>query len=204
MIIYMFKVICVTQMSAADNFFAQLEKICAAGIDGVILREKTLSEDEYGALAERVISICGKYGVSLSLHSFANAAKRLCFKNIHLSFSDFSKGLGCGFDTVGVSVHSLEEAVYAQRQGAAYITAGHIFPTDCKKDLPPRGIEFLKEICEAVQIPVYAIGGIAPENVQLVKGAGAAGVCVMSGFMKADDPMTLIGDLRVREDELRG
>ena len=188
----MFKVICVTQMSAAEDFFSQLEKICAAGIDRVILREKTLSESEYEAIAERTAEICGRYGVPLSLHTFVNAAKRLGCMDIHLSFSDFSAGLSEGFETVGVSVHSIEEAVFVQSRGAAYITAGHIFPTDCKKGLPPRGVDFLREICTEVHIPVYAIGGITPENIHLVKASGAAGVCVMSGLMKAGEPGKLI------------
>lgn len=188
----MFKVICVTQMSAAGDFFTQLEKICAAGIDRVILREKELSEAEYKILAEKAAGICGSYGVPLSLHTFVKVARELGCRDIHTSFADFSAGKGKGFEVAGVSVHSLEEAVYADRTGASYITAGHIFPTDCKKGLPPRGTDFLKEICQSVHIPVYAIGGISPENVHLVKAAGAAGACLMSGLMKADEPETLI------------
>lgn len=190
--ISMFKVICVTQMSAAEDFPKQLEKICAAGIDRVILREKHLSENDYEVLAEKVIKICEKFNAPLSLHSFVPAAKRLDCKAIHLSYADFIAGKGKGFDTVGVSVHSIEEAISAERSGASYITAGHIFATDCKKDVPPRGTDFLKEICSKVHIPVYGIGGITAGNAGLVYGAGASGVCIMSGLMKADDPGRII------------
>lgn len=179
-------------MSAANDFPAQLEKICAADIDRVILREKSLTESEYEALAKLVIKICKKYNTPLSLHTFTEAAKRLNCKSIHLSFSDFTAGKGEGFETVGVSVHSLNEAISAESSGANYITAGHIFPTDCKKDLPPRGTDFLREICETVHIPVYAIGGITPENVHLVKASGASGACLMSGLMKASEPRDII------------
>lgn len=192
----MFKVICVTQMSAAEDFLSQLEKICAADIDRVILREKSLTESDYEVLAKRVIKICGKYTTPLSLHTFTEAAKRLDCKAIHLSYADFISGKGEGFDTVGVSVHSLDEAISAERSGAAYITAGHIFPTDCKKGLPPRGTDFLREICETVHIPVYAIGGITPENAPLVKAAGASGVCLMSGLMKASEPRDIIKKIK--------
>lgn len=174
----------------------QLEKISAAGIDRVILREKTLTESEYEALAKKAMEICAENSTPLSLHTFVNAAKRLNSMDIHLSFADFTADLGSGFETVGVSVHSLEEAVAAQKRGAAYVTAGHIFPTDCKKGLPPRGTEYLREICAGVKIPVYAIGGITPENVRLIKEAGAAGACVMSGLMRAKDPEKLIQSLR--------
>ena len=66
------------------------------------------------------------------------------------------------------------------------MTAGHIFATDCKAGLPPRGTDFLKEVCSAVQIPVYAIGGIRPEEKQIEKvlSCGAAGACIMSGMME--------------------
>lgn len=192
----MFKVICVTQMSAANDFPKQLEKICAAGIDRVILREKSLTEWEYEALAKRVIKICGKYKTPLSLHTFTEAAKRLDCKSIHLSYADFTAGKGEGFETVGVSVHSLNEAISAERAGANYITAGHIFPTDCKKGLPPRGTDFLREICDTIHIPVHAIGGITPENISLVKTAGASGVCLMSGLMKAKKPRDIIEKIK--------
>lgn len=190
--ISMFKVICVTQMSAAEDFPKQLEKICAAGIDRVILREKHLTENDYEALAGKVIKICEKYNTPLSLHTFVQAAKRLDCKAIHLSYADFTAGKGRGFDIVGVSVHSLQEAIAAEMSGATYITAGHIFATDCKKGVPPRGTDFLKEICSKVHIPVYGIGGITAENAERVFDAGAAGVCIMSGLMKADDPGRII------------
>lgn len=84
---------------------------------------------------------------------------------------------------IGVSVHSAEEAVMGERMGAGYVTAGHVFLTECKKGLPARGLPFLRSVCESVRIPVYAIGGITPDRVNDVLDAGAAGFCVMSGIM---------------------
>lgn len=88
---------------------------------------------------------------------------------------------------MGVSVHSPEEAKEAEALGADYVTAGHIFETDCKKGLKGRGLEFLRQVSQGVSIPVYAIGGISAENMESVREAGANGACIMSGFMKADD-----------------
>ena len=88
------------------------------------------------------------------------------------------------FQIIGASCHSLEEAKEAQDLGCTYITAGHIFLTDCKKGLPGRGLPFLEEICKAVRIPVYAIGGISSQNIESVRKTGAAGACIMSGFMR--------------------
>ena len=91
------------------------------------------------------------------------------------------------FETVGVSVHSADEAVLAEKMGATYVTAGHIYATDCKKGLQPRGLDFLRQVCAAVDLPVYAIGGIKFDETQWMslKECGAAGGCIMSGMMKA-------------------
>lgn len=83
-----------------------------------------------------------------------------------------------------MSVHSLEEVKEAEVLGAAFVIFGHVFETDCKPGLPPRGLTALKEICAGVSIPVYAIGGVNEENSPLCVEAGAAGVCMMSGFME--------------------
>lgn len=87
---------------------------------------------------------------------------------------------------IGVSVHSAEEAREAVRLGASYLTAGHVFATDCKKGVPPRGLEFLKEICELAPVPVYGIGGIRldTEQIREMLAQGAAGVCIMSQMMR--------------------
>jgi thiamine-phosphate pyrophosphorylase len=91
------------------------------------------------------------------------------------------------FTTRGASVHSVEDAILAQKSGATYLTAGHIFATDCKKGVPPRGLLFLREVCTAVSIPVYAIGGIHKENAVMCIEQGAAGVCMMSEYMRLGD-----------------
>ena len=89
---------------------------------------------------------------------------------------------------LGCSVHSVQEAREAETLGADYLIAGHIYATDCKKGLPPRGLDFLEEICRSVSLPVYAIGGIRPDQEQIEKtlAAGARGLCVMSGAMTCE------------------
>ena len=85
---------------------------------------------------------------------------------------------------IGTSIHSVEDAVFAESHGADYITAGHIFTTDCKKGLPGRGVDWLKSICNTVSIPVYAIGGISDANVSMLSDCNIAGYCMMSASMK--------------------
>lgn len=193
----MCKVICVTALSLApDSPEERLEKICGGGIDRLILREKTLSENEYTELARRAAAVCERNNVPFSPHSFIGAARAIGSKCIHLSYGAFVNGEGKGFETVGVSVHSAEEAVICERMGASYITAGHIFATDCKKGLAPRGTAFLRSICESVRIPVYAIGGITPENAAECICAGASGVCIMSALMKVECPEEYVSQLK--------
>ena len=100
------------------------------------------------------------------------------------------------FKVLGASCHSIDDAVRAENLGCTYIIAGHIFDTDCKKGLPGRGLDFLKNVCQRVKIPVYAIGGIRSENIKAVKNAGAKGVCVMSGVMMCEDVEEYLGEFR--------
>lgn len=201
----MFKIICVTARELSrENFFAQTEKICAGGIDRLILREKDMSDMGYENLAARVMEICGKYNTSLSLHSRLKSARDLGVNSVHLSYNAFMGEDTRDFDTVGVSVHSAGEATAAADNCPSYIIAGHIFATDCKRGVPPRGTDFLADIVRSVSnfnIPVYAIGGVTPENAALCAEAGAAGVCIMSGLMQSEEPGELIKRIRDRLDD---
>lgn len=162
----------------------QVEHIAQAGIKRLILREKDLSETEYTKLAENVLKACERYGVELTVHFYPQTARTLGIKKIHMPLGILTARICAEFETVGTSVHSIEQAKLAQATGATYITAGHIFVTECKKGLMPRGISFLKSICHNVDIPVYAIGGICEENFNDILSAGANGGCIMSGAMK--------------------
>ena len=179
-----------------ESFLIRIEKLAKTTINGIILREKDLSEDNYEALAKEVLLICRHYGKQCILHFFPDVALRLGAKKIHLPLwkAVESKNLDC-FKKVGISIHSVAEAKEAQNLGAAYVTAGHIFVTNCKQGLLPRGLPFLKEVCANVSIPVFAIGGIDENNLTDVLGAGAAGVCLMSSMMTCGDPQEYVDQL---------
>lgn len=168
------------------DFLEQIERLAKSDIEAIILREKDLDETAYEALAESVLKICGRYKKTCILHTFTDAAIRLGCTAIHLPLPVLlaQKERLTGFERIGVSVHSVEEARFAAAAGATYLMAGHIYETDCKRGLPGRGLSFLKEVCENVSIPVYAIGGITPERLLELKVAGAAGGCIMSLAMK--------------------
>ena len=180
-------IFCVTNRKLCrEDFLSRIEKIAAARPGGVILREKDLTETQYRALAVAVIEICEKNKVPCILHSFVNVANELGHSALHLPLN-LLRALPAAerrrFSTLGASCHSVEEAVEAEALGCTYVTAGHIFDTDCKRELPGRGLAFLEKVCGSVAIPVYAIGGIQVENIAAVRAAGAAGACVMSGAM---------------------
>lgn len=187
-------VICVTnRLLCRGSFFSRLEKIAKAAPKAIILREKDLPPEEYAALAEKCAGICEKYGAPLIIHGHPEAAERLGVSALHLPMAQL-RSMGADerrrFKTLGASCHSLNEAIEAENLGCTYITAGHVFDTDCKKGLPGRGLDFLREVCAGVKIPVFAIGGITPENLPAVKNAGAAGACMMSSLMLCPDSET--------------
>ncbi|RDU22626.1 thiamine phosphate synthase [Anaerosacchariphilus polymeriproducens] len=179
-----------------DNFFDRIEKISRGGPEGIILREKEMNQEEYKITARRCAEICHKYKVPLIINHQVEIARELEIKRIHLSYGELIEYVEPKeeFSCMGVSVHSVEEAVKAAESGADYLVAGHIFETDCKKDLEPRGPGFLKNVCEHVKIPVYAIGGIRRDRLEQIYECNAAGVCVMSELMLCQEPDKVVAD----------
>ena len=186
-----------------ENLEKQIEKIFSAyqrkiilenfEIVALTLREKDLYKNEYLKLVEKIYPICQKYRIDLILHQ--NYDLRLDNKynveGLHLSYNTFKslnknirEELIKKYKKIGVSIHSIDEAKEVEMLGATYIVAGHIFETDCKKGLEPRGLNFIKELSSILTIPIFAIGGINEENSNLVLNSGAFGVCMMSSLMK--------------------
>jgi len=172
-----------------DDFLQRIRKISDSEVQYIILREKYLSEQEYYSLAKEVLSVCDKE--KLIIHNFIGTAESLGIKKIHLPFSAFKELNGRrNFDIVGTSVHSVDDAIFAEENGADYITAGNIYETDCKKGLKGKGVNFLRNVCDSVNIPVYAIGGINADTAKELKSVNRknfAGVCVMSLLMQSEN-----------------
>lgn len=186
----MCKLIVVTNRKLCTNdFLKQIELLASNGVDQIVLREKDMSEWDYTKLAKEVMNLCRRYDVTCVLHRFLGIAQKLNANGIHLSLNDAMKNRENlkSVTLAGVSTHSLEEIQLAAACHASYVFFGHVFPTDCKKDLPPKGIPLLQQVCKETDIPVYALGGLSPDNVEEVLDAGAAGACVMSWGMKATE-----------------
>lgn len=195
-------IFCVTNRSLCrTDFLTRIEEIANCSPAGIILREKDMSEEKYRILADSVLSICRVHNVPCILHTFVKTASGLGADSIHLPLPILRKLTDCeksGFSVIGTSCHSYKEAVEAMNLGCSYITVGHIFATDCKKDIPGRGTDFLQHICKSISIPVYAIGGIDSSNIESVRKAGAKGTCIMSGFMRCADVKDYFEGLKAR------
>ena len=186
-----------------ENLEKQIKKIFSAyekkiilknfDIVALTLREKDLDKNEYLKLIEKIYPICQKYKINLILHQNydLNLDDKYNIEGIHLSYSIF-KSLNQNikaelikkYKRIGVSIHSLDEAKEVESLGASYVVAGHIFETDCKKGLEPRGLKFIKDLSSALSIPIFAIGGIDEKNSLSVINNGAFSICIMSTLMK--------------------
>ena len=186
-----------------ENLEKQIKKIFSAyekkiilknfDIVALTLREKDLDKNEYLKLIEKIYPICQKYKINLILHQNydLNLDDKYNIEGIHLSYSIFKSlnenikaELIKKYKRIGVSVHSLNEAKEVESLGASYVVAGHIFETDCKKGLEPRGLKFIEDLSSALTIPIFAIGGIDEKNSLSVINNGAFSICMMSTLMK--------------------
>ena len=204
-------IICVTNRHLCRGDYREtLVRLAKAHPRAVILREKDMSEDEYRELASWYLKVCREEGTKLYLHYFHEAARELKPDGLHMPLGRLEEIVGIsnaetkrsfdlvefGIPELGVSCHSVVDAIKAEELGCTYIVAGHIFDTDCKKGLPGRGLEFLKSVTDRSSLPVYAIGGIAATNINEIRKCGAAGACIMSSAMESDDIEELLKKFR--------
>ena len=187
------KIIFITNRSlCSEELTKRVEFLCLNGIKTFILREKDLSFKEYLDLAKDIIEITNSFNAETILHSFIEVALELNHKKIHLPLETLIKNHEKikDFDIIGASAHSVEDAVIAKNLGANYITLSHIYKTDCKPGLEPRGLELIRDTIKRVDIDIYGLGGIKLSNMENVINAGAKKVCIMSEL--CNTPITKI------------
>lgn len=178
------------------DFLKQLEKVTKLHPHALILREKDLTDDAYESLAKKVFDLCKREDITFFLHTKIEIARKIGCQNIHLSIPVLKglsetekKALTEDFCEISISCHSMEDVEIAMVGGATQIILGTIFETECKKGVLGKGVEFVREICQKCPLPVYAIGGMNMQRLPLVIDAGAAGCCMMSGFMQTTKPL---------------
>lgn len=173
----------------SGNIYSVVLEALRGGVHSVVLREKDLSHKELLPIAFKLKGITNAFGCQLIINTDLKAAKMSNANFFHFGIEKFKENkLDLGGMSFGLSVHSLEEAVDAKVLGAKYLFLGHIFETDCKKGLNPKGIEMIKAVKSKVNIPVIALGGINESNAKAVIKAGADGIAVMSYIMASNDP----------------
>ncbi len=174
-----------------ESLCSQVERALKGGVTFVQLREKELDKESFLKEAEEIRKICKKYQVPFVVNDNVDIALAADADGVHVGQSDMEtkdvrSKLGPD-KIIGVSVQTVEQALLAQKHGADYLGAGAVFPTSSKADASEVSLETLKAICEAVDIPVIAIGGISTDNVRDLNGNGLCGVAVISAVFAEKD-----------------
>ena len=161
------------------------------GVTFLQLREKELDDESFLKEAKELKVLCREYKVPFVINDNVEIAIKTDADGVHVGQSDMEAGdvrKRLGPDKIiGVSAQTVEQAVLAEKRGADYLGVGAVFPTGSKDDADDVSFETLKAICEAVSIPVVAIGGISKENAIKLKGSGICGVAVISAIYAAPD-----------------
>lgn len=181
-----------------------LKEVVKESLDGgvtfVQLREKTLEDEKFLEEARELKELCKKYNVPFVINDNVDIAIAMDADGVHVGQSDMEAGdvrAKLGPDKIiGVSAENVEQAVLAEKRGADYLGVGAVFPTGSKDDAADVSYETLKAICEAVSIPVIAIGGINEGNVSKLAGSGIVGIAVISAIYAAKDIKKATEDLK--------
>ena len=174
-----------------ETLYEQVEKALKGGATFIQLREKELDEEAFLVEAIALKELCGKYQVPFVINDNVDIAIKVAADGVHVGQRDMAandvRGSLDDGQILGVSVQTVEQAIKAQRCGADYLGVGAVFSTATKDDADDVSYEMLKAICDAVDIPVIAIGGITVDNVSKLGGSGICGVAVVSAiFAQAD------------------
>ena len=189
-----------------QTLYEQVEEALQGGATFIQLREKELDENSFLKEAMEMKELCGRYHVPFVINDNVEIARKMDADGVHVGQRDMEAGnvrvlLG-EEKIIGVSVQTVEQALLAQQQGANYLGVGAVFHTDSKADADDVTYETLKAICDAVSIPVIAIGGISKHNVIALKGSGICGIAVISAIFAAKDIPLATAELKAMTQQL--
>ena len=181
-----------------------LYEVVKESLDGgatfIQLREKSLDEETFLEEAKQLARLCKEYNVPFVINDNVDIAVKMNADGVHVGQSDMEAGdvrAKLGPDKIiGVSAGTVEEAVLAEKNGADYLGVGAVFPTGSKDDAIDVPFDTLKAICEAVSIPVIAIGGITRDNVTKLSGSGICGIAVISAIYAQKNIVAATKDLK--------
>lgn len=189
-----------------QTLFDQVKEALDGGATCIQLREKQLDEENFLKEAIEIQKLCKEYHVPFIVNDNVDIAKTMHADGIHVGQSDMEaldvrKELGKDV-ILGVSAQTVEQAKKAEAHGADYLGVGAVFPTGSKDDADDVSHETLKAICEAVSIPVIAIGGITQDNVTELAGSGIVGIAVISAIFAQKDITQATKDLKQATEQM--
>lgn len=174
-----------------ESFLEKIETACRSGVTIVQLREKNITTNQYYQLAKQVKEITAAYQVPLIIDDRLDVCLAVDAAGLHIGDDELPVSVArqvLGSEKIlGVTAKTVKRALEAEEGGADYLGTGAIFPTTTKENAPITLISTLKTICQAVAIPVVAIGGLTSENIDQLIGTGIAGVAVVRDLMQAED-----------------
>jgi len=170
-----------------------LEQALAGGVKAVQLREKDLGGKELFHLAEKTRNLCERYDAALFINDRVDVALGVDAAGVQLGKASLSietaRSLLGPHKLIGASIHSLMEGQQAERAGADFVLFGPVYFTPSKAAFgAPQGLASLAKIVEMLSLPVYAIGGVTPDNTTSVQRVGARGVALIAAIMAAEKP----------------
>lgn len=191
-----------------DALMRQIEAAIDGGAAMVQLREKHLDSEAFLAEAERFVALCRKKGAVSIINDNVEIAAKTGADGVHVGQEDLEAGrvrelLGPD-KIIGVSAHTVAEALAAQAAGADYLGTGAAFVTGTKTDAKPISRETIRAIAAAVDIPVVAIGGVSRDNILELKGCGLDGVAVVSALFAQPDVKAAARELLALSEEMAG
>ena len=189
-----------------QTLYQQVESALKGGATCVQLREKQLGDADFLQEAIQIHALCQQYGVPLFINDNVEVALQCHAEGIHVGQDDMAAAqvrqrVGEGV-MIGVSAHTVQEALDAVAHGADYLGVGAVFATHTKTDVSEMPRQTLLDICNAVDVPVVAIGGIHKENILQLKGTGVDGVALVSAIFAAKDIEAECRELRVLAEQI--
>jgi thiamine-phosphate pyrophosphorylase len=181
------------KLCPGGDLLGTVEKALDGGVRAVQLREKDLPGRELFRLAERMRKMTAECGARLLINDRADVARAVGADGVHLGVLSIppreARGLLGADAIIGCSAHNEEELRQAGEGGADFVTFGPVYPTPSKSRFgPPVGIPALAAACRTARVPVFALGGIGPGNLEEVARTGCSGVALISGIVASPDP----------------
>ncbi len=189
-----------------QTLYEQVESALKGGVTCVQLREKELSDEDFLSEALEIGALCKRYNVPFFINDNVEVAIKCKADGIHVGQDDMSaedvrKLVGDDM-MLGVSVHTVKEALDAVKAGADCLGVGAMYSTATKEDADVVSMEALRDICAAVDVPVVAIGGLGKHNIMKLAGTGVDGVALVSAIFSADDIESECKELRRLSEEM--